>query len=89
MASLPVELRNQLARAIQDARRGAEAGARKALESLAVHLPKAHESMDRRARDLRARLRAHARQLGDVRDSSEAQAIGRVGSPGTELEFAL
>src|SRR5688572_21966704 len=69
MALLSVDLRNQLARTIQAARRDAEAGAGKAIQSLAVHLAKAHDSMDGDpdARDLRTRLRAHGKQLGDVR----------------------
>jgi Eco57I restriction-modification methylase len=69
MAPLSVDLRNQLARTIQAARRAAESGARKAIESLAVHLAKAHDSMDAdaHARKLRGRLRAHGKQLGDKR----------------------
>lgn len=62
MAPLTTDLRNQLARAIQTARCEAEAGARKALESLAVHLGKAHDSMGAADRELRGRLRAHGRQ---------------------------
>ena len=67
MAPLSVDLRNQLARTIQAARRDAEPGARKAIESLAVHLAKAYDSMDADARKLRGRLRAHGKQLGDER----------------------
>jgi len=81
MAPLPVDLRNQLARAIQEARREGEAGARKALQSLAVHLGKAHDSMDAdpAARALRGRLRAHGKQLGDARDPvKDTQQIDRL-----------
>jgi len=79
MAPLHVDLRNQLARAIQEARREGEAGARKALQSLAVHLGKAHDSMDAAGRILRGRLRAHGKQLGDVRDPvKDTQEIGRL-----------
>ena len=79
MAPLHVDLRNQLARAIQEARREGEAGARKALQSLAVHLGKAHDSMDAAGRSLRGRLRAHGKQLGDVRDPvKDTQEIGRL-----------
>ena len=79
MAPLPVDLRNQLARAIQEARREGEAGARKALQSLAVHLGKAHDSMDAAGRSLRGRLRAHGKQLGDVRDPvKDTQQIDRL-----------
>ena len=79
MAPLHVDLRNQLARAIQEARREGEAGARKALQSLAVHLRKAHDSMDTAGRSLRGRLRAHGKQLGDMRDpAKDTQEIGRL-----------
>jgi hypothetical protein len=79
MAPLPVDLRNQLARAIQEARREGEAGARNALQSLAVHLGKAHDSMNATARSLRGRLRAHGKQLGDVRDpAKDTQQIDRL-----------
>lgn len=79
MPPLSVDLRNQLARAIQEARREVEAGARYALQSLAVHLGKAHDSMDAAARALRGRLRAHGKQLGDVRDPvKDTQQIDRL-----------
>jgi hypothetical protein len=79
MAPLHVDLRNQLARAIQEARREGEAGARKALQSLAVHLGKAHDSMDIAGRSLRGRLRAHGKQLGDMRDPvKDTQEIDRL-----------
>jgi len=79
MAPLPVVLRNQLAKAIQDARRESEAGARSALQSFAVHLGKAHDSMEASARSLRGRLRAHGKQLGDARDPvKDTQEIDRL-----------
>jgi hypothetical protein len=78
MAPLPIDLRNQLARAIQNARREAEEGARKALQSLAVDLAKAHDSMDKPTRDLRGRLRAHGKQLGDLRNPNDTQVIDRL-----------
>jgi hypothetical protein len=79
MAPLPVDLRSQLGRAIQEARREGEAGARNALQSLAVHLGKAHDSMGAAARSLRGRLRAHGKQLGDVRDPvKDTQQIDRL-----------
>lgn len=67
------ELRSQLARAIQEARRVAEAGARQSLAGMAVDHHEPHGSMSPDARALRNRLRAHGRQLGDRRD----RATGR------------
>lgn len=86
MATLTIDLRNQLARAIQTARREAEAGARKALESLAVHLGKAHDSMDAADRALRGRLRAHGRQLGDVRAAEPQSRNSKNGSSALEKQ---
>ena len=68
MDSLPVEIRNQLARTVQAARRAGEAGARNALGVLAVGDARAHESLSPAEQNLRRRLRAHARQLGDSLD---------------------
>ncbi len=69
MPPLPTDLRNKLERTIIEARDVAEAGARAALEALAVHHhePYPHQAPDER--QLRNRLRAHARQLGDKRYS--------------------
>ena len=76
MAPLSADLRRQLERAVVQAREVAEAGARAALESLAVSEGKPYEHMADEQRALRRRLRAHARQLGDRRDAgSGAQAI--------------
>lgn len=70
MKVLPTELRNQLERTIIRAREAAEAGARAALEALAVHHPEPYSSMTLEQRALRNRLRARGRQLGDRRDPS-------------------
>ena len=76
MAPLSADLRRQLERAVVQAREVAEAGARAALESLAVAEGKPYDHMSGEQRALRRRLRAHARQLGDRRDAgSGAQAI--------------
>ena len=58
MPPLSASLRNQLATTIKAARREAEAGARKILESLAVHHHEPHASMSAEERALRNRLRA-------------------------------
>ena len=69
MDSLPVEIRNQLARTVRAARRAGEAGARSALRVLAVGDARAHPSLSADGQDLRRRLRAHGRQLGDRLDA--------------------
>ena len=66
-APLSPGLRKQLERAIVSARDAAEAGARAALESLAVHEREPYRHMGAEQRALRNRLRAHGRQVGDRR----------------------
>ena len=65
MSTLPTPLRRQLENAITRARTIADGGARKALEALAVHEPDAYGHMDDGEQDLRRKLRAQAKQLGD------------------------
>ncbi|EPX63268.1 Type II restriction enzyme, methylase subunits [Cystobacter fuscus DSM 2262] len=73
MPTLDLRLRDQLATVIgrenQDggARVIAETGARAAIEALAVHLVVPYGHLDTAGKQLRNRLRARARQLGDVR----------------------
>jgi len=79
MGALPSALRNQLAKVCVAAREAAETGARSALQSLAVHHHEPHGSMTPEQRDLRNRLRAHGRQLGDTRDPKRGtQTIDRL-----------
>ena len=66
--ALPPDLRNLLARTIQQARRSGEAGSRQALQSLAVDRPKPFESMSLWTKALRNRLRVRGRQAGDRLD---------------------
>ena len=66
--ALSADLRNRLAATIKAARRVGESGARNALGMLAVGDVRAHPSMSAAEQDLRRRLRAHGRQLGDGRD---------------------
>ncbi|HSW50631.1 MAG TPA: N-6 DNA methylase, partial [Bryobacteraceae bacterium] len=76
MSELSTERRNLLGRAIMEARREAEAGAKKVLAALAVEGHEPHGSMSVDERALRNRLRARGRQLGDVRDKTRGtQAI--------------
>ena len=69
MSHLSSDLRNQLAKAIQSARRAGEDGARKALAALAVDDGHPHDGVTESERQLRRRLRAHGRQLGDRRNA--------------------
>ena len=73
MTTLATPLRNQLQRAVQQARVAAEQGARQALEALAVHHHEPWGSMDTEQRYLRRRLRAHGRQLGDELDQQSGR----------------
>lgn len=75
MPTLASELRNKLERVVVDARETAEAGARAALEVLAVHEPKYYSHMSAKQQELRNHLRARARQLGDRQDASGRLAI--------------
>lgn len=79
MPVLPNELRNQLAKVMVTAREEAEAGSRSALHTLAVHSHEPYGSMTPEQRNLRNRLRAHGRQLGDQRDQRRGiQEIDRL-----------
>ena len=79
METLSGELRNLLAATIKKARRAGETGGRKALGMLVVGDARSHESMSARERELRRRLRAHGRQLGDRRNpETGAQQIDRL-----------
>ena len=79
MTTLATPLRNQLQRSVQQARVAAEQGARQALEALAVHHHEPWGSMDTEQRQLRRRLRAHGRQLGDELDhQSGRQRLDRL-----------
>jgi hypothetical protein len=79
MPTLATDLRKRLENAIVAARAAAEQGARKTLEALAVGHHEPHGSMSADDRTLRNRLRAHGRQLGDVRDKQKGtQAIRRL-----------
>jgi hypothetical protein len=79
VAPLATDLRKQLESVIQQARREAELGARRALESLAVDRHEPHGSMTPAERALRNKLRAHGRQLGDAHDRARGtQEIDRL-----------
>jgi hypothetical protein len=79
VASLDRNLRKQLENRVKDARRVAEAGARQAIELLAVQHHEPWGSLSSEQRKLRNRLRAHGRQLGDQLDERKGtQAIDRL-----------
>ena len=79
MVSLTARLRSQLESNIIKAREAAEAGAESALKALAVHHHDHYPTMTPEERMHRNCLRAHGRQLGDVRDPSKGtQEIGNL-----------
>jgi len=79
MASLNRNLRKDLENAVKKARRVAEAGARQAIEQLAVNHHEPWPALTPEQRKLRNRLRAHGRQLGDRLDErTGAQSIDRI-----------
>ena len=78
MPALHSNLRNNLEKTIVKARDEAEAGARAALERLAVDAPKPFEHLDEEQRLLRRKLRAHARQVGDKSKKNDSHEITRL-----------
>jgi hypothetical protein len=71
VSGLPTPLRKQLAATVQRARVVAEDGARNALQALAVHEADPYPHMDEAQRQLRRKLRAQARQLGDTESKTK------------------
>jgi hypothetical protein len=71
MQTLDRALRGKLERTITAARDIAEAAARSGIEQLGVRDGKASSHLSADQRDLRRRLRIHARQLGDRRDPND------------------
>ena len=76
MASLSREHRKLLENTVANARKAAVAGAAKALTALRVGDKEA--PADPGQRDLRTKLRAHGRQLGDVRQPDGTQETRRL-----------
>lgn len=74
MSTLATPLRRQLESASKQAHRIADAGARHALEAIAVHEPDPYRHMSEEQRLLRRKLRAQARQLGDGESRSKPGA---------------
>lgn len=65
------ELRSKLERTIQEAREVSESAARAALEQLGVGEAVPFKHLSAEERDLRVKLRAHGRQLGDRRNQDK------------------
>ena len=78
MNPLPKPLRTQLESTVQKARDLAEAAARAALEELGVGEASAPPHLSDSQRDLRKRLRAHGRQLGDALNGGKVQSMERL-----------
>ncbi|OQX93167.1 MAG: hypothetical protein B6I17_03965, partial [Tenericutes bacterium 4572_104] len=75
MKPLDKILRNSLESTIKKARVIAEAAAKAALDQLGVGESKPFDYLSEDERNLRRRLRVHARQLGDERDDSGRQSL--------------
>ncbi|MEW6574590.1 MAG: SAM-dependent DNA methyltransferase, partial [Bacillota bacterium] len=78
MPVLPTDLRNKLECTVVKARDVAEAGAKAALEALAVHDSKYYDHLSPEGRRLRNHLRARARQLGDKQRKGGSLEINRL-----------
>lgn len=75
MRPLKKTFRSMLESAIRNARDIAEEAARAALERLGVGEPEPWSYLSEQEKELRRTLRAHGRQLGDVRDEHGHQAL--------------
>jgi len=79
MITLTRDLRRQLENTVRAARRVAEDGAAKSLEQLGVTHAKAPAHLSEIQTKVRNALRAHGRQMGDLRNSQTGtQGIGRL-----------
>lgn len=78
MQPLEKTLRNKLERKVKEAREIAEDAARTALEQLGVGEPKYYPHLSDEEKNLRVKLRARGRQLGDIRQEDGRQEITRL-----------
>lgn len=78
MQPLEKPLRSKLENTVKDARDIAEAGALAALQQLGVGLKEADAHLSGAEKELRRRLRAHGRQLGDPRRPDGTQELVRL-----------
>jgi hypothetical protein len=75
MTPLANLLRNQLESVIKDARSTSEAGSKSVLQEISVGDKTPFKHLNEEKRELRRRLRAHGRQLGDKRYSDGFQEL--------------
>ena len=75
MSTLEKTLRNNLNSAVLAAREIAESAAEKSISMLAVAETKPYEHMTDEEKSFRRKLRAHGRELGDVRNSDGTQEV--------------
>ena len=78
MQPLDKTLRNRLERTVKEAREVAEAGAEAALGEIGAHETSPYPHLGEAERDLRRRLRAHGRQLGDPGKPNGEQVVDRL-----------
>ncbi len=78
MEPLDKSIRNKLEHVVEEARNITESAARAALEQLGVGEAMPFTHLTEQERKLRRKLRAHGRQLGDIRNSIGEQEIGRL-----------
>ncbi|MCX6892690.1 MAG: hypothetical protein NTX51_14405, partial [Verrucomicrobia bacterium] len=78
MSTLSKEFRRLLENTVLKAREEAERGAAAALESYGVGEARKPTHLDKAGEDLRKKLRAHGRQVGDVRRPDESQEVKRL-----------
>lgn len=78
MHPLEKSLRNQLERTVKEARDIAEEAAKAALKQIGVGEANPPSHLTVKEKDLRRRLRAHGRQLGDTRYTNGTQLIDRL-----------
>ncbi|WP_201625911.1 Eco57I restriction-modification methylase domain-containing protein [Psychrobacter immobilis] len=79
MQPLDKALRNQLESTVKQARELAESAARASLEQLGVSEPTPFSHLNEQERELRRKLRAHGRQLGDsLSSSNQTQTMQRL-----------
>ncbi len=78
MPALPTDLRKQLENVCVAARGLAETAARSALQKRAVDAAKPHAHFKKADKDLRVRLRARGRQIGDELHKNDTQEIDQL-----------
>jgi hypothetical protein len=78
MKTLTVPLRTKLENTVKAARDLAEEAAKAAIEQIGVHMKEKPAWLDDEQARLRVRLRAHGRQLGDIRHADGHQDINHL-----------